>query len=248
MGGVRLDGSPSFPTPFSMTDVPKPVDGSADPPSLRPDTGRAGIVIAGDRSERFDDTDKALVRLEGDPLISHVVSRVAPAVDELVVNCRRDQRDALAAAIDDIADVDRARVTFALDGTDGQRAVAGIRVGLRATEAEYAVLVPCDVPRIEPAFLAHLLERARHRTGAAIRLAGHVEVLPSAVHVRAAEAACTETLADDGGVDALRRALDPIVIDEREVAAHVDSRTLEDVDTPADLRRLRARLESSGDR
>lgn len=231
-----------------MTDAPQRVDESADPPSLRPDTGRAGIVVAGGRSERFGDADKALVTLEGDPLISHVVSRVAPAVDELVVSCRRDQRDAFAAVIDDLADVDLARVTFALDGTDGQGAVAGIRAGLRATEAEYAVLVPCDVPRIEPAFLAHLLERARHRTGAAIRLDGRIEVLPSAVHVRAAEAACTEALAGDGSVDALRRALDPIVVDEREVAAHVDPRTLEDVDTPADLRRLRARPEPSGDR
>jgi len=204
--------------------------------------------VAGGRSERFGRTDKALATLDGDPLIAHVVSRVAPVVDELVVNCRRDQRDDFAAAIDDVLEDEFGRVAFALDETDDGGPVAGVRTGLRATEAEYAVLTPCDVPRIEPAFLAHLCARARRRTGAALRLNGRVEWLPSAVHVRAAEAACVEALAGDGSADAFRRALDPIVIDQREIVAHVDPQTLQDVDTTGDLERLRSRRGPSSER
>ena len=81
--------------PVSLTDGEAAVthgDGTAD-------TGRTGIVLAGGRSERFPTVDKALAPLDGEPLVHHAAATLAPVVDDLVVNCRRDQREAFAEAL-----------------------------------------------------------------------------------------------------------------------------------------------------
>ena len=62
---------------------------------------RAVLVIAGGRSTRFGDRDKAVAELDGTPMIRRVVDRVADVVDEVVINCRADQVDPISAALDD---------------------------------------------------------------------------------------------------------------------------------------------------
>ena len=42
------------------------------------DTGRAGLILAGGRSERFPTIDKALAPLDGRPLLGHVADALAP--------------------------------------------------------------------------------------------------------------------------------------------------------------------------
>ena len=49
---------------------------------------RSGVVVAGGRSTRFGAPDKAVADLGGTPMIRRVADRIAPAVEELVVNCR----------------------------------------------------------------------------------------------------------------------------------------------------------------
>lgn len=208
-------------------------DGRPTVDAPKPDTGRAGIVVAGGRSERFGGREKALATLGDRALIAHAVDAVAPVGEEVVVNCRPDQREPFADALGDRA------VRFAVDEAADGGPVAGLRTALRATDRKYAAVLPCDAPLVEPAFLAHLCERARRRTGAMPVVDGAVRPFPAAIHVRAAGAACGEALAADGSLDAFREALDPLVLDETEVAAFTDPATLRDVDTPRDLRRLR---------
>lgn len=208
--------------------------------SLRPDSGIAGVVVAGGRSDRFADGEKALARLNGRPLVAHVVDAVAPVVDEVVVNCRADQRDALADALEGSAfgAPDAPEYRFAVDAVAGGGPVAGLRTGLRETVAAYAVTVPCDMPFLESAFLATLLSRAGDGTGAVAEFDGRVEPFPAAVHVRSATAAANEAL--EAGVGSLRdylSSLAPTVIPEAETRAHVGPSCFFDVDTRADLRR-----------
>ena len=47
---------------------------------------RASLVLAGGRSTRFGDSDKAVAELAGTPMIRRVVDRVAGVVSEVVIN------------------------------------------------------------------------------------------------------------------------------------------------------------------
>ena len=117
---------------------------------------RAGVVLSGGRSTRFGDRDKAVADLAGTPMIRRVVDRIGTAVDELVVNCREDQVDAIAEALDGSG----FDPTFALDRTPDEGPMAGIRYGLDAATAEYAVVVACDMPFVDPDVVESLFERA----------------------------------------------------------------------------------------
>ncbi len=53
------------------------------------------VVVAAGSGSRFSG-DKTLTSVDGRPLVSLTVARVLPLVDEVVLVCRPDQRDALA--------------------------------------------------------------------------------------------------------------------------------------------------------
>ncbi|WP_435176802.1 molybdenum cofactor guanylyltransferase [Halorussus sp. AFM4] len=122
----------------------------------------AGVVIAGGRSTRFGDEDKAVAALAGVPMIRRVADRLAPVVDVLVVNCRADQREPIADAL---AGYDRP-VRFAVDPDPDRGPMAGIRTGLReveSTDSAYAFVAACDMPFLDADLVEYLFERARGR-------------------------------------------------------------------------------------
>ncbi|WP_245902805.1 molybdenum cofactor guanylyltransferase [Salinigranum rubrum] len=201
--------------------------------AIKADTGRAGIVLAGGRSTRFADGDKALAPLGGRPLLTRAVEAVSPVVDEVIVSCRADQRPAFESALAGES------VSFVVDPIDGLGPVAGLRTALRETERLTAVVTACDLPLVPSAFLGHLLDRVEQSTtaGVVIRTGGRTQPFPTAVNVRAAAAAATEALDTGGNLRDVVESLAPVVIPERHVAATVGIERLLDVDTRADLAR-----------
>ncbi|MFW5911223.1 MAG: molybdenum cofactor guanylyltransferase [Halolamina sp.] len=116
----------------------------------------SAVIVAGGRSTRFGDDDKAVAPLAGTPMIRRVADRLEPVVDELMVNCRDDQR----AAIDESLEGFPLPTMFALDPEVDQGPMAGIRNGCRAAEGEYAAVVACDMPFVDPATIQYLFDRA----------------------------------------------------------------------------------------
>jgi len=215
-----------------MTDT---AEATASP--LTADTGRAGIILAGGRSTRFPTVDKALAPLDGKPLLWHVADDLSPAVDELLVNCRRDQREAFAEALDEFD------VRFVVDKVPDRGPLVGLRTALEETAATYAVVMPCDMPAVPAAFLDFLSARARNTTGAVPEFDGQPQPFPAVYHVRAARAACraVETRGDDR-LAALLDEIDPQVVDERVVHAHVEPSAFRNIDTHSDLAAARESL------
>lgn len=50
----------------------------------------AGVILAGGLARRMGGGDKALLRLGGRPLLAHIIDRLRPQVDELVLNANGD--------------------------------------------------------------------------------------------------------------------------------------------------------------
>ncbi|MFC6836752.1 molybdenum cofactor guanylyltransferase [Halomarina ordinaria] len=206
------------------------------------DVPRSAVVLAGGRSRRFGRGDKALAPVAGRPMIRRVVERLAPATDEVVVNCRADQHPRLAAALGPAGE----HVRFAIDAPDrvDDGPVAGLHAGLDAAASSLAAVVACDMPRLSPSLLDLLFVRAstEGRSVAVPTAGGHRQPLPGVVRVAPALAAC-EAVGPGGSLRALCDRLDPVVVSTAAVRGHAAPGTLVDVDTPADLRATAAAID-----
>jgi len=151
----------------------------------------AALVLAGGHSRRFGDRDKALATLEGTPLVRHVVERVtgAEAVEEVVINCRAEQRPVIREAVGDAA-----TPRFAVDPIPDGGPVAGMRTGLRTVGEQRTFVVGCDMPLVDAAFVERLFDSAAG-DGAVPRDAEGWQPLCSVYDTAAARTATTRTLA-----------------------------------------------------
>lgn len=194
---------------------------------------RSATIVAGGYSRRFGDREKALATLEGTPMLVHVARAAAPAVDELVVNCRADQQSAFERALA-AADLEAG---FAIDRRPDRGPVAGLARALETATGESTLVVPCDLPLLETAFVDRLFAGHRRSDAAAVvpRVDDYLQPLCAVYTVSAALEACTTALEADR-----RRLFD--VLDELDIAVLEEERTepgrLQAVDTPASLRRL----------
>ncbi|WP_435096923.1 molybdenum cofactor guanylyltransferase [Halarchaeum sp. P4] len=190
----------------------------------------AGVVVAGGRSTRFGDADKAVAELAGTPMVRRVADRLAGPVEELVVNCRADQRDAVAAALADYP----LPVTYAIDDAPDEGPLAGIERGLRETDAERAFVVACDVPFVDPAFVRYLFDRAAARDAAVPKPEAYHEVLHAVYRTDAAASAASRALErGERKAIAVLDGLDYAVVTAEEVETHAAPGSFENLNTRA---------------
>jgi len=203
----------------------------------------AGVLVCGGKSTRFGDDDKVRAPLAGKPLIRRVADGIEPAIDELVVNCREAQWEAIEVALDGYGH----EVTPAFDGRPDAGPMHGIKQGLEATNAEYAVVVACDMPFVDPNFVRYLFRRAQNHEGAIPRYGegGWYQPLQAVYEVAAMVAAIREAEAEgiDRPINAARK-LDFVTVEGEELWSTTDEWTFFNVNTTADLEEALAHLES----
>jgi molybdopterin-guanine dinucleotide biosynthesis protein A len=189
---------------------------------------RAGLIVAGGRSTRFGDRDKAVAELAGTPMIRRVADRIAGVVDELVINCREEQ----VAAIDDALPGGEPAPRFALDRETDEGPTAGITRGLEGVSAEYALVVACDMPFVDPDFVAYLFERAAGHDAAVPRIGEWFQTTQAVYRTDAMAVACRRAL-DRGErrTVAPLSELDEVVIEREEVERVASTATFENLNT-----------------
>ena len=108
----------------------------------------SGIVLAGGLGRRMGGVDKGLQPLRGKPMVEHVLARLSPQVDEIIINANQNAEIYRAfghrVVADDIA------------GFAGP--LAGLHAGLKAASHPLIVTVPCDSPFL-PADLVSRLNK-----------------------------------------------------------------------------------------
>lgn len=196
---------------------------------------RAGLVLAGGYSRRFGDREKALAPLDGRPLVAHAVAGVGPAVDGVVVNCRREQVPAFREALRSV----QTAVALAPEPMPGLGPAAGLAAGLSVVSADWVAVITADAPFVDAGFLEYLFERAAGREGAVPHFDGHPQVGHAVYRVAAAERAAEAAVtAGDGSLRATVDRLDVTTVHEDSVLERTSRRTFTDVNTPAALRAL----------
>lgn len=122
-----------------------------------------GLVLAGGLGRRMGGVDKGLSLLDGEPLVEHIIRRMAPQVGRLIINANQNH--------DIYAGFGYPVVGDRIEGHAGP--LAGLEAGLAACTTPYLLTVPCDSPllpadlvsRLAACLTAHKASIAVARTG-----------------------------------------------------------------------------------
>ena len=120
----------------------------------------SAVILAGGEARRMGGMDKGLIKFREEPLIEHVIRRLHQQLDNITINANRE------------LDIYR-QYGFRLvsDGFEGfQGPLAGIEAALNSTEADYLLVVACDMPLI-PLDLVERLYLAIRDNGADLAVA-----------------------------------------------------------------------------
>jgi molybdenum cofactor guanylyltransferase len=105
-----------------------------------------GVVLAGGQGRRMGSVDKGLALLLGRPMVTHVIERLAPQVDEILINANRNMTEYMALG--------HAVIPDAIGGYAGP--LAGLHVGLTHAANPLVATVPCDSPFLPHDLIARL--------------------------------------------------------------------------------------------
>ena len=95
-----------------------------------------GLILAGGRGSRMGSVDKGLQLFRSKPMIAHVLERVQPQVDEVLINANR--------SIDEYEKLGHRVIPDAIDGFAGP--LAGLHIGMTHATHPLIVTAPCDSP------------------------------------------------------------------------------------------------------
>ncbi|MFN1534131.1 molybdenum cofactor guanylyltransferase MobA [Vibrio jasicida] len=107
-------------------------------------TQTSWVILAGGQASRMGGKDKGLIELNQKPLIEHVIERLSPQTQRILINANRNQ-DAYRAF----------GFVFSDQFKDFPGPMGGIHAGLVHAETDWVGFVPCDSPQIN----ADLVER-----------------------------------------------------------------------------------------
>lgn len=135
----------------------------------------SALLLAGGQGQRMGGQDKGLLPWQGLPLIAHVQRQVRPLTDDLIISCNRNAEAYRGYADRLVADAEA--------GFPGP--MAGLLAGLAAARHPWLLVLPCDVPGLDPALLNGLLATAFAADGVAmVRQGGQWEPLLCVIPTR----------------------------------------------------------------
>ena len=184
----------------------------------------AAVILAAGASTRFG-SQKLLARLDGRPLLQHVLDAAnASTCDDVVLVLGHDA-DALRSAVR----LGRARAVTNAAYAEGQS--TSLRAGVRAAgPADAVVVVLGDQPRVTPALIDRVLERQRATGAVAVMCVSGARRSPPTLLHRVLFAELERLQGDVGARELLRERQDVVLLE-------VDG-GLDDVDRPDDLEGL----------
>ncbi len=120
-------------------------------------------ILAGGQGRRMQGIDKGLSMLAGQPQISHVLDRLQPQVDRVLINANRNLEQYRRFGYPVISD----------QSTDFNGPLAGIVALLEVVETPWLLICPCDTPDLPANLVARLYQAAKtHKASIAIAADG----------------------------------------------------------------------------
>jgi molybdopterin-guanine dinucleotide biosynthesis protein A len=193
------------------------------------------VVNAGGQSLRMGRA-KALLQVPGNglPLIAHIIHRLLPQVSSRVIVVSNNH--AVVEAVAGVADVQ-----VVPDQWPDGGALGGLATGLAEAEG-WAMVVACDMPFVEPAIFAKLIEVAKLQSGLDAIIpcvAGQAEPFHGLWHRRCLAALAVRLEARELKIQAALNALNVAWMDEQALGIRAEAMAFYNVNTPAEWEAVR---------
>lgn len=125
----------------------------------------SALILAGGKGSRLGYQEKALIDINGKPLIAFVIESLAKVVDNVIISVRdREQGELLKFHLPGCR--------FAYDTYKNMGPLAGILSGLEACGDEYCFIAACDMPFINGKVVRMLFRKSEHYDAAIPRWEG----------------------------------------------------------------------------
>ena len=128
--------------------------------------GRAAIILAGGKGERFQSEpeiwqDKALAPLFGKPLLIHAVENIREVVNEIVVCVNDEKRKARDAEV--LKEYGLENVKLVVDEKCDHLGgpLVAIYTGLKSVDADYCITLPGDMPLMQLKVAKYMFDKAK---------------------------------------------------------------------------------------
>jgi molybdopterin-guanine dinucleotide biosynthesis protein A len=131
-----------------------------------------GLLLAGGQGRRMGGIDKGLQPLRGKPMAQWALERLAPQVDEVLINCNQN--------LDAYARFGHRLVPDEIGGFAGP--LAGLHAGLKAASTPLVVTVPCDSPFLPDDLVSRLKSRLGENDLAVAKTGDQAHPVFSLVH------------------------------------------------------------------
>ena len=212
---------------------------------------RAAIILSGGRSERFQNTqegwqDKALVELNGKPLLVHSVENVGQVVDEIILCVNDEKRESKYSQVLKKYGVENVRLVIDEMRDQLGGPIVGILTGLIAAKADYCFILPSDMPLLQPKVINYMFESLKDaRVVVPMWSNGRLEtltmVLKKADVLEIAKTLCQ--LKRPRSDDIIRGALDVILLSIAKELTPLDPdlKSFININSPTDLAQLQPR-------
>lgn len=108
----------------------------------------SAIILSGGRATRMGGLDKGLVQLQNKPLVQHVIERLVPQVDEILINANREIQQYSSFNLPVLQD----------DDPNYIGPLAGFSLGLAHCKYDYLLTTPCDSPLLPNDLASRLMK------------------------------------------------------------------------------------------
>ncbi len=125
----------------------------------------SAIILAGGQANRMGGAGKGLVPLQNKPLVQHIIERLTPQVNEVLVNANRELEQYQAFNLPILKD----------EHVDFIGPLAGFSLGLKHSQYDYLLTVPCDSPLLPKDLVSRLMKGLTEKEAdiAVAKSAGH---------------------------------------------------------------------------
>lgn len=107
-----------------------------------------GVILAGGLARRMGGIDKGLIQFAGKPMVAHVLDRLRPQVDEILINANREIARYTEFGYPVISDE--------IEGFAGP--LAGLHRGMCAALQPFVMTTPCDSPFLPTDLASRLMQ------------------------------------------------------------------------------------------
>ena len=185
-----------------------------------------GLILAGGRGSRMGGRDKGLVMLGGKTLVGHVVARLGPQVDQLLINANRNDAHYAAFGHPVVRDLH----------ADFPGPLAGIATGLAHTADGLLAIAPCDSPFVPRDLVSrlHAALVAEQADVAVVRAGGELQPVFALINTRLHESLMRFMVGSDSRIAAWFRLQKHVIVEFDDEAAFANLNTEEDCSAAVD--------------